>query len=332
MKLGVSISWRGATIGASWHIASEADRVGFDYLWITEAWGLEALSTAGYLLGITPRIKIGVGVLNVFSRSAALIGMGCATLNQIASGRFILGLGTSAKAVVENWHGEKFSKPTERTREYVEVVRRVTRGDQIEFRGEVLKLSGFRLYTIPRRTKQEIYVGAMGDRNLEMAGAVADGAIVTMYPLSKLTNAFEVMTRTKSSLNEEKKLFAYLPIKIVEDSRDLEKARLESAKNIAFYVASMGKYYAKNLTALGFGKSVERIISAHSAGGSQEATKAVGDELMDELSIVGTLDLVKERLARIPKCVIPIVTVDVSNPENARDLNLEAFQPILEDA
>ena len=172
MKFGLCINWRGATIDFTREIALEADKLGLEYLWLSEAWGMEATSTAGYLLGITRRVKIGAGILNVYSRSAALIGMACATLDQIAPNRFLLGLGSSGKTVVENWHGASFTKPLQRTREYVEIIRRVVRGEDLEFSGEVLNLSGLRLYTKPGSNNQEIYIGAIGDRNLTIAAEI----------------------------------------------------------------------------------------------------------------------------------------------------------------
>src|SRR5579872_266294 len=223
MKIGVSISWRSATIDSSRAIALEADRTGFEYLWLTEAWGLEALSTAGYLLGLTSRIKLGIGVLNVFSRSAASIGMACVTLDQIAPNRFILGLGTSGRAVVERWHGKKFARPLQRTREYVKVVKQVARGEEVNYQGEILKLAGFKLYTKPRESDQEIYIGAMGEKNLRLAGEISDGAIVTMYPLSKLFDALETVRRSSPGDGREKKIFAYLPFKVARSSEELQK-------------------------------------------------------------------------------------------------------------
>jgi alkanesulfonate monooxygenase SsuD/methylene tetrahydromethanopterin reductase-like flavin-dependent oxidoreductase (luciferase family) len=325
LKLGVSILWRGATIDSTRAIALESERLDFEYLWLTEAWGLEALSTAGYLLGLTSKIKIGVGVLNVFSRSPAVIGMACVTLDQIGPGRFILGLGTSGKAVVEKWHGGSFSRPMQRTIEYVETVRQIAGGGNVEYRGKILDLSGFRLYTTPKESKQEIYIGAVGDKNLELAGKVADGAIVTMYPISRLSRAIEMLGRSG------KKVFAYLPARIVDSSSEAAKARFEVARNIAFYVASMGKYYARNLSYLGFDESVRKIIAAHEAGGSRAAAAAVDQTMIDELSLIGNVDEVREKLMKIPQEVIPVIGVDPPPSKDISGLRLDAFRPLIQE-
>ncbi|MDA4130735.1 MAG: LLM class flavin-dependent oxidoreductase [Thaumarchaeota archaeon] len=328
MDFGVSISWRGTTIESTRAVCLEADRLGFDYLWITEAWGLEALATAGYLLGLSNHIKIGAGVLNVYSRSAALIGMACATLEQLAPGRFLLGVGTSGRKLVERWHGVRFDRPIERMREYVEVIKKVVQGETVEFSGESLNLSGFKLYTQPRKTPQEIFVGAMGERSLRLSGAISDGALVTMYPIFKLADALKLVNHGDPSGNP-KKLFAYLQLRIAEGDEELEKAKREVARNIAFYITSMGEYYARNMIRFGFGRDVKRIIDAHSSGGSKQATEAVEDHLIDELSLVGTAEEIREKILRIPKDVTPVFVLDAPPELKVSDLKLDQLKPLL---
>ena len=170
--------------------------------------------------------------------------MACVTLDQIAPGRFILGLGSSGKAVVENWHGTSFAMPIRRTKEYVEIITRVLAGIIWIMLARYLRLSGFRLYTNSRSSDQEIYIGAIGDRNLTIAGEISDGAIVTMYPLSKIQHALERLEPANSQ-GKEKRLFVYVPLRITLNSDETIKARMEVAKNIAFYVSSMGSLLCK---------------------------------------------------------------------------------------
>ncbi len=316
-EFGVTIAWQGATIEALRYIALESERLGLGYLWIPEAWGLEGFSTSSYLLSITTKIRIGTGVVNVYSRSAALIGMACATMDQIAPGRFILGLGSSGRAVVENFHGVRFERPRERTREYVEVVRKVARGESVEYSGDLLKLSRFRLFTKHASSPLEIYLGVMGARNLRLAGELCDGAIVTMYPISRLVDASRMLGA------EEKKLFAYIPTMVLSGKKgDDDLSREIIARNIAFYITSMGKYYSSNLARLGFDSEVRRVIDAHARSGSKGATIAVGDELLDELALIGTRDQVIEKISRLPGGVHPVFAFSVrSAGELANSIN-----------
>jgi alkanesulfonate monooxygenase SsuD/methylene tetrahydromethanopterin reductase-like flavin-dependent oxidoreductase (luciferase family) len=328
LKLGITIIWRGASIEATRKIALEADQLGFEYLWITEAWGLEALSTVGYLLDMTKRIKIGTGILNVYSRSAALIGMACATFGQISPGRFVLGLGTSARAVIQDWHGMRFEQSLKRTKEYVDIIKKVARGEAVDYEGEVLKLSRFRLLTKPLEEDPQIYLGAMGEENLKLAGRISNGAIVTMYPISKFGHAFDLVSQAEPN-RKEKLVFAYLPAAVTrsDDERAMERQRV--ARNISFYVASMGSYYAKNLSKLGFSQSIEKIKNAHSTGGSKAAAEAVDNRLIDELSLVGSAEEIREKLSIMPSGVIPVIAVDQSFAEDTR--RLKSFQPLIDE-
>jgi 5,10-methylenetetrahydromethanopterin reductase len=306
-SFGVTILWQRASVQGIRAIAQEAESLGLGYVWIPEAWGLEALSTVSHLLGTTSKIRIGAGVLNTFSRSAALIGMACVTLDQIAPGRFVLGLGGSGRPLIEDWHGEKFEHAIARTRDYVEVIRRVVRGDRVDYEGKALRVKRFRLFAEPMRGL-EIYIGAIGERNLRMAGEISDGAIITYFPFSKLMEAVR-------TVGPGKKIFAYIPLRVTRGKEETEKAKLEVARNIAFYVASMGEYYSRNLAKLGYEKEVKAIKEAKLRGSGAEVTAAVtSSELIEDLSFVGSADDVYDKIEDlIPSEVIPVFAFSVAD-------------------
>ena len=298
-NFGVTVSWYGSTVEAFDVIINEADKLGFGYSWVPEAWGLEAFSLVSHILSRTFHIKVGTGIVNVFSRSAAVIGMGCATLQQIAPERFMLGLGSSGRTLVEKWHGLDFSKPLKRTEEYVKVVRKVVSGEEVEFQGEVIKsLSKFRLFTNSVQTNLEIYLGALGDANLRLAGEIADGAILAMYPSSRLEHAMKMLSTCDGS---PKKLFTYLPTVISTSQELIEKEKRQAAKNIAFYVGSMGKYYAASLSRLGYETEITNILEA-----KQDRTSKVTEYLLSDLSLIGPPKLIVEKIAKFPCDVIPV--------------------------
>ena len=247
---GVTVTWQGMTVDGLTAIATEADKLGFGYLWIPEAWGLEAFSVISHILDRTKNIRVGTGITNVYSRSAALIGMGCATFDQIAPGRFMLGLGSSGRGLIEYWHGYDFSKPLRRTEEYVQVIRKVAKGDTVDFDGDVLKhLSRFRLFTKPMEKSLEIYLGAIGDENIRLAGKICEGAILAEYPSSKMDHALKLLNGESQSVS--KKLFTYLPAFISNSKENIDKAREQIAKNISFYVTSMGAILSKEPNEIG---------------------------------------------------------------------------------
>jgi alkanesulfonate monooxygenase SsuD/methylene tetrahydromethanopterin reductase-like flavin-dependent oxidoreductase (luciferase family) len=309
----VTVFWQGATLQVVREIALEAERLGFEYFWLPEAWGLEALSAIGYILTVTKKIKVGSGVLNVYSRSAALIGMACATLDQIAPGRFVLGLGSSGRPLVEDWHGVRFEKPLERTKEYVEVIKKTAKGEKVEYDGEILKLSRFRIFTKPMQSRLQIYLGAIGEENLRLAGSISDGAILASFPMSKLDYALRLVNESGPG----KKVFAYYPFNAASSSNESAKGRSEATANIAFYVASMGKYYSGNLSRLGYAESVRRIMESHANSGSKGASSAVDEALLDDLSLVGSVSEISEKIGKMPAEVVPVFALRGSSSEDA---------------
>jgi alkanesulfonate monooxygenase SsuD/methylene tetrahydromethanopterin reductase-like flavin-dependent oxidoreductase (luciferase family) len=321
----VTVSWQGASVKAVRDIAIEAENLGFDYFWVPEAWGLEALSTIGHILSVTEKIKIGSGILNVYSRSAALIGMACATLDQIAQGRFILGLGSSGRLLIEDWHGVRFQKPLERTKEYVEVVKSVSSGKNVEYDGNILKLSRFRIFTKPIQSRQEIYLGAIGEQNLRLASRISDGAILASFPISKLDYALSIMNEGGA----DKKIFSYHPFRVVNTDEERIKARAEAASNIAFYIASMGKYYSQNLSKLGYSESVLKIIETHAKLGGRETSKAVDERLLDDLTLIGTSSEISDKVRKMPAAVVPVFALKGST-ENEVQEGIDSLRKISE--
>lgn len=308
-RFGVTFDWRGATIDGITAIAKQADETGYGYLWVPEAWGLEAFSTIGHLLSCTKKIKIGTGVINVYSRSAATIAMGCATMDQLARGRFLLGLGTSGRRLIEGWHGVKFERSLQRTKEYVEAIQKILKGGEASYGGDLLKMSGFRLFSSPPKNEIEIYLGAIGERNLALSGQIASGAIVALYPISK----FEQCLKAVNQYGIKKKVFAYLPLRVVDSQSEAEVAKTELSRYIAFYIASMGKYYAQNLSNLGFGDQVQEIQNVAASRGSKEAAQVISEAFLREFCLIGSPKEILERVTSIPDQVYPVFGLNATS-------------------
>src|SRR5215469_1419273 len=155
-----------------------ADEQGFDSVWLGEAWGYELFSSMGDLVHATKSIKIGAGIANIYSRTPALIASTVGTLDERSGGRIMLGLGPSGVQVVEHWHGVPFEKPVKRTREYVEIIRMILRGEKLVYDGEFFHLDrGFKLRFTPPRPDMPIYIAAMGPKNVVQTGEIADGVL-----------------------------------------------------------------------------------------------------------------------------------------------------------
>src|SRR5205814_9306569 len=163
-----------------------ADELGYDSIWLGETWGYELFTSMADLVRATRRIKIRAGIANIYSRTPALIASTVATLDERSGGRIILGLGPSGANVIEHGHGVPFQKPVQRTREYVEIIRMILRGEPLIYHGEIFNLDrGFKLRFTPLRPDLPIYIAAMGPKNILQSGEIANGVMPIYWPGNK---------------------------------------------------------------------------------------------------------------------------------------------------
>ena len=186
MKLGVHIGYWGMGLGSEdqLEIVQEAERLGYDSVWAAEAYGSDTATVLGWLAGQTSTIRLGAGIFQMPARSAAMTAMTAATIDQLSGGRMILGIGSSGPQVAEGWHGQRFAKQLQRTREYVAVVRMALARERVEFHGETLELplpdgpgKPLRLSIAPVQERLPILLAALGPQNVRLAGEIADGVI-----------------------------------------------------------------------------------------------------------------------------------------------------------
>ncbi|MGB2691684.1 MAG: LLM class flavin-dependent oxidoreductase, partial [Thermodesulfobacteriota bacterium] len=174
--------WNNITKEEFIEIAQLAEDLGYDSIWVPEMWGRDAFSIIGLLAAHTKKIKLATGIIPIFSRSPAVIAQTIATLDEISDGRMMLGLGTSGPIVIENWHGMAYEKPLQRTREYVEIIKMILNSERVNYEGEIFKLKNFRLQFKPVRKNIPIFIAAMGSKNIQLTGEVADGWIPFLVP------------------------------------------------------------------------------------------------------------------------------------------------------
>src|SRR5579864_1675055 len=190
MKLGVHIGYWGLGLSSEdqLKIVREAESLGFDSVWTAEAYGSDAATILGWLAGQTSRIRLGSGIFQMPARSAAMTAMTAATIDQLSGGRMIIGIGSSGPQVAEGWHGQRFAKQLQRTREYVAVVRMALARERVEFKGETLELplpdgpgKALKLTISPVQERIPIFLAAIGPKNTALAGEIADGWIPTFF-------------------------------------------------------------------------------------------------------------------------------------------------------
>jgi F420-dependent oxidoreductase-like protein len=277
-----------------------ADECGYDSFWMPEVWEHEAFSILTQIAMRTRRIGLGTGVVNVFSRSPALIAMSAATLDEISGGRFRLGLGTSGARVIQDFHGLPYARPLTRLRETIEIVRMLIRGEQADFAGDNFQLSRFRLGFKPVRDHIPIYVASLGRKALEQLGETADGWLPVHWPFAKLGEGIDQIRRGALRTGRDAAIIDIAPMVNCVVSEDIGRARRSARLPLAYYVGGMGDYYHDMLSRLGFGEEANSIQQAWRAGRHKDAIRAVTDEMVDRIAICGPLEACRAMLDEMP--------------------------------
>lgn len=260
-----------------------------DSIWIPETWGMECSSILSAVTQIAKKPKLGSSIINIYSRTPSLVAMHAVTIDTLSNGRLILGLGTSSKAIVEDWHGLEFKKPLQRMREYVEIVRQVTSGNKVSYRGEFFHLRNFNLLTKPVRNKIPIYLAAVNKKMVELTWEIGDGIIFYLRPLDEMRNMIITMQK-KKKIDVACQLITCV-------SNDTEKAITKAKKTIAFYV-SVGKIYREFLAKNGYERETREIFEEYEKVGLGESYKFVPDYMVDSLALCGTPDYMRKKLVQ----------------------------------
>ena len=318
------------SLGDVLDIGVTAEELGYHRAWFPETWGRDAVTTLAALADRTDRLGVGTSIVNTYSRSPALVGQTAATLQEHSDGRFRLGLGPSGPAVVEGWHGESFERPLRRTREYVDVVRRVLSGEQVDYDGDLVQLRGFRLRQTPPDPAPEIDVTGMGPKAVELAGRFADGWHAIMFTkdglrdrLDDLRRGAELGDRDVSDIRTT----LVLPCCALPDG---DAARDLARQHFAFYVGGMGTFYRDALARQGHEDAANTIHEAWQDEEHERAVAAVSDDLLASLGAVGTPEEARARFDEFAS-IDGVDAIAVSFPRAAErdiiDATMDALAP-----
>lgn len=268
-----------------------ADKLGYDSIWLGETWGYDIVTSLTDLVRETQQIKLGAGIFNIYSRSPGVIASTAATLDERSGGRFLLGLGSSGPQVIEHWHGEPYTKPLRRLREYVDIINMIMRREPLQYAGEVFQLErGFKLRFKPVRNHIPIYLASLGPKSIDQTGAIADGILPTFWPrdgLGTMRAALDAGSATTGRSPGSVAIAPYLTTALIGNEAQREIARLMARAPIAWYIGRMGTFYADMLRRNGYTNEVEAVIAAWQTG-QEAAARAVSDQLLDMTAIVGT--------------------------------------------
>ena len=287
-----------------------------DMIWIPETWGMECFSMLGSISHHTSSQKIGSSIINIYSRSPSTIAMGAASVDTLSNGRLILGLGTSSVSIVEQFHGQKFEQPIQRMKEYVEIIRLILSGNQINYKGKIFDLKNFSLLIKPVRKTIPIYLAAINEKMVNLTWDIADGVIFYLRPKQELRKTISNM-QTKRKIDVTCQL-----ITCVSDNSD--EAIKRAKKTISFYVA-VGKIYREFLQKNGFENECNLIFDEFKKSGLNNIDEYVSDSMVKELSIAGTPEECKKQLESFRDTGIDLPILQFNPIKNTRE-SFEVFK------
>ncbi len=310
MKLGLHIGYWGLGLTSQDQLAlvQEAERLGYDSVWAAEAYGSDAATVLGWLAAGTSRIKLGSAIFQMPARSPAMTAMTAATLDQLSGGRMLLGIGSSGPQVAEGWHGQRFARQLQRTREYIAVVRQALARERLEFHGETLELplpdgpgKALKLTIAPVQERIPVYLAAIGPKNTQLAGEIADGWIPTLFSPEHVAEFRPLLEEGAARSGRSLDGFDVAPTVSLNITDDLDAGRDSMRPFIALYVGGMGSrernFYNALVCRYGFQEAAQEVQDLYLEGKKEEAAAALPTELIDAVALVGPADRIRERLA-----------------------------------
>ncbi|MEU6161153.1 LLM class F420-dependent oxidoreductase [Streptomyces sp. NPDC047130] len=311
MRLGINLGYWGAGMDSdNLEVAKEADRLGYSVCWAAEAYGSDAATVLSWVAAQTERIDVGSAIFQIPARQPAMTAMTAATLDSLSGGRFRLGLGVSGPQVSEGWYGVKFDKPLARTREYVEIVRKAMTRERLSYEGQhwTLPLPGgpgkpLKLTVHPEREHIPVYIAAIGPKNLEQTGEIADGALL-IFPSAEHLEETAVRHIRAGREKAGRTLDGFdivptVPLAVGED-KDVSTLADAFRPYTALYVGGMGSrkqnFYNQLAQRMGYEQAAAEIQDKYLAGDKDGAAAAVPQDLIDSTTLLGSVDRIADRM------------------------------------
>jgi F420-dependent oxidoreductase-like protein len=314
----------------------EADRLGVDSVWAPEAWGYDALTPLAYLGARTTRIRLGTGIVQIGARSPALLAMSAMSLQALSGGRFILGMGTSGPQVMEGWHGVRFARPLQRTRETIEIVKMIVRGERMAYDGATYTLplpggEGRSIRSSAGPVDVPIYIAALGPANLALTGELADGWIGNSFLPESAAVFFDPIRRGAEAAGRS---IADLDLTVstrLEFTDDVDEAARRHAAGYAFTFGAMGStdhnFYNDAFSRQGFGDDVRAVQRLWREGDRQGAADRVPIEIGRKTNLLGSRDMVAERLRLYRDAGVTTLRVGLTGD---LDVQLESLEALID--
>jgi F420-dependent oxidoreductase-like protein len=309
VRLGLNLGYQTAWSTPADHLAmaQEADRLGYAVVWAAEAYGSDTVTMLAWLAGQTQQIDLGAGVLQIPARTPAMTAMTAASLDALSGGRFRLGLGVSGPQVSEGWHGVRFGKPLGRTREYVDIVRMAIARQPVSYQGEHYQLplpdgpgKALKLGFHPPREAVPIYLAAVGPKNLELAGEIADGWLAIFFAPDAAGEALQHIERGRAKRGLGLTGFDVVATAPVSVGDNLSWCADVIRPYAALYVGGMGSrehnFYNQIAVRMGYADEAATVQDLYLAGKKAEAAEAVPQDFIERTSLIGNKIQIKERI------------------------------------
>ena len=277
-------------------VAVLADELGYSCITMGESWGEDAFTSLAQLAAITSRIRIGTSIVPVFARSPANLAMTALNMDLMSEGRFFLGLGTSGKLVIEDLHGEEFRKPLTRMREYIDIIRKASRGERIDHEGEFFQTKRFRLRLEPYRDHLPIYIASLTPASLRMTGELADGWLPIYLAPARMDAAVAELKAGAESARRTLDDITMSPQVSIYVTDDIKAAYDRERPHIAFYIGGMGVFYHQYMHRIGFGEESDKIREAYLNRERDRAAELVTDEMINSMTIIGNAQQCRDQM------------------------------------
>jgi F420-dependent oxidoreductase-like protein len=305
--------------------AAELERAGLDMVWVAEAYGFDGVSLMGYLAAVTERVEIGAAILPIYTRTPTLLAMTAAGVDALSDGRCVLGLGASGPQVIEGWHGIPYTEPVGRTREIIEICRKVWTRERVTHEGRSYTLplppgqgtglgKPLKLIPTPVRERVPIYVASLGPRNVRMTAEVADGWLPIFYLPEKVGEVWG----PDLAAGAAKRTPELGPLEIVAGGLlavgdDAAGMRDLARPMLALYVGGMGakgrNFYNDLARRFGYEAEAEKIQDLYLDGRKDEAAAAVPPGLLEAATICGPEGYVRDRIAAYRDTGVTVLNV-----------------------
>jgi F420-dependent oxidoreductase-like protein len=339
MTLRVGIGAMPST-GAGVELVRQAERLGADSVWVPEFWAADALTPLAYLAGQTSTIRLATGIVQLGARTPAMLAMSAQSLQALSNGRFVLGIGTSGPQVMEGWHGVRFDRPVRRTRETIDIIRAVTAGRRLEYDGEIYRLplpdgEGRAIRSLMPAADIPIYVASLGPANLRLTGELADGWIGnSFFPESADVFLDPIREGARRAGRDVGELDLTVSVG-VEFTDDVEAAGRRHAEGYAFTFGAMGSattnFYNDAFARQGYGDDVREVQRLWLAGDRDGARRRVPTAFGLGTNLIGTDDLVRDRLRRYRDVGITTLRAGLhGDPTKDLDRQLDDLARLLE--